>query len=398
MSQWEGQDGLYHINGCPHITKMPRKPVSVGVEFKGLSDADTRMILKLEINKGKTENDKKEHAKQGWGTGVTLRLTKSYYNTWRTVIGDSAFASVKTLSNLFSNGLLFVGMVKTASTKYPINYLSNYLKSCEPGTSRMLSATIPGTNNELMYAIGWKHSNISTVIANAGLTTDGSPYINSYTHLVENNNVIEEEHVSEEITRPQMVSLYYENYNAIDINDHLRQDSLALEEVWGTTKWYIRLFTTILGITFTDSYFGWKYEKFTLSGVQNANELKFNSFLDTLAYELIYNEYITEGRELRSQDTDVSYYYLFCFFSRTLYKQDLFIHELKLLREHAYYTSKEKQLDRCRRNCSVCNTQTSYYCALCSSVDIDGKIYAVCRPVRNGKSCLDGHREKLLQG
>ena len=34
MSQWEGKELKYHPLGCPHVTKLPRKPVSCCVEGK----------------------------------------------------------------------------------------------------------------------------------------------------------------------------------------------------------------------------------------------------------------------------------------------------------------------------------------------------------------------------
>ena len=76
-------------------------------------------MLKLEIMEGKERNNAKEYNELGFGTAVTLRLTKEYHNTNRTVIMDSAFASLKCVTNLKLNGLFTCGMVKTASRGYP---------------------------------------------------------------------------------------------------------------------------------------------------------------------------------------------------------------------------------------------------------------------------------------
>lgn len=56
-----------------------------------------------------------------------------------------------------------------------------------------------------------------------------------------------------------MVEKFYEYFNTIDVHDHLRQGSLAMEESWATKYWRHRLFTTILGMIFTNNFLIYKY-------------------------------------------------------------------------------------------------------------------------------------------
>lgn len=50
---------------------------------------------------------------------MTLRLVQPWFGSKRTVIGDSAFASFSTCVALLSMGLFFIGIVKTATSKFP---------------------------------------------------------------------------------------------------------------------------------------------------------------------------------------------------------------------------------------------------------------------------------------
>lgn len=53
MSLWLGADGKHQSHGMPHVTKIKRKPRGIGGELKNLADASSRIMLKLEIQKGK---------------------------------------------------------------------------------------------------------------------------------------------------------------------------------------------------------------------------------------------------------------------------------------------------------------------------------------------------------
>ena len=81
--------------GLPHQAKIIRKPEGVGTEIRNLIDGESQIMLKLEIQESKTEMAKKENVNLGEqaGTAGVLRLVKGYFQTWRTVICDSAFGS-----------------------------------------------------------------------------------------------------------------------------------------------------------------------------------------------------------------------------------------------------------------------------------------------------------------
>ena len=101
MSSWKGGESAYRVEGMPHKTKIARKLEGVGAEMKALCDGNSGILLRLDIMEGKQRQASKEfHGEFGEGTAVTLRLTKDYFGTNRTIHADSAFSSVKTAEAL----------------------------------------------------------------------------------------------------------------------------------------------------------------------------------------------------------------------------------------------------------------------------------------------------------
>jgi hypothetical protein len=262
-------------------------------------------MLKLEIMEGKERNNAKEYNELGFGTAVTLRLTKKYHNTNRTVIMDSAFASLKCVTNLKLNGLFTCGMVKTASRGYPKAFLVEKLAQLERGESYILIKNHQEANQAPIYAVAWKNTNNVTIITNRGENVLVDPYIESYTHIVEVDGVLQDQKETNEISRTDMIKLYYDNYSKIDIHNHYRQSSVAMERVWATKSWVHRLFGTILGIIFTDCFLAYLLEYNQNNEDNPTKSYKLMEYLDKLAYQLIHNRYLNNNRGLRNQDDEV---------------------------------------------------------------------------------------------
>ncbi|KAL1516062.1 hypothetical protein AB1Y20_002674 [Prymnesium parvum] len=105
---------------------IKRKPEPCGVEFKNIGDAQSGIILFLEMTEGKAEQLRPEYYQEyGATTSCTLRLTAPWHGSKRDIGGDSWleswFASVKTAQALARKGLYFVGDVKTATSRYPVD-------------------------------------------------------------------------------------------------------------------------------------------------------------------------------------------------------------------------------------------------------------------------------------
>ena len=57
-----------------------------------------------------------------------------------------------------------------------------------------------------------------------------------------------------DVARPSILLRYFDQSNAVDVNNQVRQGNLALEECWVTGNGWFRLFTTFIGWTVTDTW------------------------------------------------------------------------------------------------------------------------------------------------
>ncbi|GMF17700.1 unnamed protein product [Phytophthora lilii] len=167
MSSWQGSEEKYTHDGIPHLTKIQRKPEGVSAELKSIGDGDTGSLLGLEIMEGaQRQRQKAYNAEFGEGTAVVLRLAQPYAGSGRTVVADSAFASVKTLVQLNSMlGLYFMGMVKTATKEYPMAYLKSWSSISRPRDSHTVMES-SCSNGSKMYALCWNDRKPKPMISN----------------------------------------------------------------------------------------------------------------------------------------------------------------------------------------------------------------------------------------
>ncbi|POM58710.1 Hypothetical protein PHPALM_36607 [Phytophthora palmivora] len=156
MSSWQGREEKYTHDGIPHLTKIKRKPEGVGTEVKSIADGDTGVLLGLEIMEGAhRQRQKAYNAEFGEGSG-------------RTIVADSAFASVKTLVQLnLLLGLYFMGMVKTATKEYPLEYLQCWSSTdCPRGSHVVMESNC--VNGTKMYALCWTDRKPKMITSNRG--------------------------------------------------------------------------------------------------------------------------------------------------------------------------------------------------------------------------------------
>ena len=105
---------------------------------------------------------------------------------------------------------------------------------------------------------------------------------------------------------PIVFEQLFDNLPKIDIHDHLRQGTLALEKSWATHSWTKRVFSTVLGVSvavhsfdfsaaflfqllqmsMTDAFFA-----FNIGTDPSAEKPSFADWLSRLAHQLINNEF-----------------------------------------------------------------------------------------------------------
>ena len=106
------------------------------------------------------------------------------------------------------------------------------------------------------------------------------------------------------IPRPVIVEKFFEFFfSTIDVHDHYRQGSLAIEREWITHTWWHRTFGTIFGICVVDAYLASRYES-DKDFLASTDVVDFTTFMDLLAHQLIHNIYISSSTSLRRRSDE----------------------------------------------------------------------------------------------
>ena len=170
MSSWISRKQDRTADGIPHLTKIIRKPKGVGTEIKCVADGLVGIMLCIEICEAES---KKKWSHLPAGTAQTLRLSEPWHGTGRIIVADSAFSSVTTAIELKKCGLLFTGVVKTASREFPKEYLNDACKYRHKGDHICLTTIIDNCN---LIALGWKDKTIKSFVSTCGTTQSGEPH------------------------------------------------------------------------------------------------------------------------------------------------------------------------------------------------------------------------------
>jgi hypothetical protein len=284
MSSWRGDEMVLAHESVMHVTKIQRKPKSVGVEFKGVADGDSHILLQLEIQKAKGENERKPFADQfPFHVAIVLRLCAYWFGSGRRVIGDAAFSSLLTCTALLANGLFYLGIVKTATKGFCVEYCKSW-EASNPvrGTHKAISTTVEvlGVPRKVISAL-WcsKKDHVKKVIGTCSTTLPGEPIIVQRSKRVqvqveEADGGESDEDIDEApaagiwvtqkrmvpTNRPKIVQDLFRDFGTIDLHDRYRQGILRLEIAWRTRSMWQRLFATIEGMIVTDAYLAWIYD------------------------------------------------------------------------------------------------------------------------------------------
>ena len=127
MSKWNGLGGFWINIGLPQFVAMDRKPVD-GCEIQNICCARSRVMLRLKLVEAAEEEDAHtQDDDEGFPHGfkVLRFLSSPWAHTDRLICSDSYFASVTAVEELEKLGLRFIGVVKTATKKFPMAYLDS---------------------------------------------------------------------------------------------------------------------------------------------------------------------------------------------------------------------------------------------------------------------------------
>ncbi|KAG7341012.1 transposase IS4 [Nitzschia inconspicua] len=256
---------------------MDRKP-EAECEVQNAADGESGVILRLKLVN--TELEAREDDGLTLGARVAKYLVESWARTDRFVCGDSFFASVATAKELKSMGLRFIGVVKTASSHYPMTWLSS-VELSNRGDHKGL-VHLDNDGNPDMMAFVWVDRERRYFISNCSSLVEGDPHVRNRWRQVDD---MQAEPEREELTvpTPKVCNIFYDTCAAIDRNNRHRQDNLQIERKIETKNWATRAGTTILVMCIVDAWLVYK-------GATRTSETQ-SEFYSWLAVELIDNSY-----------------------------------------------------------------------------------------------------------
>ena len=102
-----------------------------------------------------------------------------------------------------------------------------------------------------MRAAGWKDKGLHYLLSTRGTPDPGEPSIKQ---RVSRKDLMDVYTKSISVPRPKIVELIHDRLNTIDVANHHRQSTYALEEAWKTKFWGQRIMATTLGIAMTNAW------------------------------------------------------------------------------------------------------------------------------------------------
>jgi hypothetical protein len=185
MSEWQPRTTAK--GGLPHLSYIKRKTKPLGTEFKNVADAQTGIMLHLEIQKGKDgmkgaeyvhelgaqsacavrlggatalrniadrdqeeerqETEGNEPTKEGGGEGQQAGT--------RLCLGGAWFGSVRAAVKHAKLGIQFTGQIKTTHREFPKAACERFLDGKPVGSHCVATATVDGIR---LIALGYKCS------------------------------------------------------------------------------------------------------------------------------------------------------------------------------------------------------------------------------------------------
>lgn len=342
---------------------IDRKPEN-GCEIQNACCGRSTVMLRLKIVK--TAEEEATHLEEDQvgllhGTKVLLSLIEPWIYSRRTVLGDSYFASVGAAEKLASLGLGFIGVVKTATKRFPMRYLSQLELQVRGDRKGVVHRNEAGTPD--MLAFVWMDKNRRYFIATSSSLQVGVPYVRDRWRQVDQTPNAMAERVELTVPQPKACEIYYSGCGKIDQHNRHRQGSLNLEKKLQVKDWAKRVNTSIFGMIVVDTWL-------VFDGCTDAKETQ-KDFYALLAEELIDNVF-DNGRGLRERSPEQGQ------------RDSLSMYDAGQLQvgfgPHVTPTKRKRKLHDgtdtrhlLQGRCVVCRAKTSGQCSQCND-DYGGKV------------------------
>ena len=383
MSRWYGQGGHWINHGLPMYVAIDRKPEN-GCEIQNAACGRSGVMLRLKIVKtAEEENASAEADDDGnnHGTNVLKFLVEPWVRTDRCICADSYFALVNAVTVMRTMGLRFIGVVKTATKKFPMSYLSN-LELVQRGDYKGLVAR--GTDGQpTMLSFVWMDRDQRYFVASASSLDSGVPYSRNRWRQVSLELDALPENVELTIPQPKAAEVYYRTCGVIDQHNCHRQDNLKTKKKLETKKWDMRVNLTIFSMIVVDTWL-------VYSQATGSTELQ-SEFYVRLAEELIDNNIDSRPQRQRnsgengSDSNDESPVML-----RTGRVRAGVSCHLTPTKRRRRTAGGELTVQRLQGRCIECGKKTTYLCSACMDKDDESKTPWLCHTEKR-PACFANH-------
>jgi Transposase IS4 len=306
MSRWYGIGGDYINKGLPMYVAIDRKPENgceiqnvccgrsgVMLQLKIVKTSQEQRIIAMEQTRGERDNERElegalEENDSGLphGAVVLSQLVSPLFHSNRLVCADSYFSSVAAAEELKRNGLRYIGVVKTATKKFPMELFKARIMLGGRGERYGLVANDSEGRPSLLSFV-WVDRERRYFIATAGSLAPGTDCVRYRWRQQDKTPDAEPNRISYTIPQPRAAEIYYSCCEKIDQHNRDRQDTLMLERKVQTKDWSLRVNMTLLGMIFVDTWKVW--QQFTYNNTEAIETQK--SFYGTLSAEMIDNTY-----------------------------------------------------------------------------------------------------------
>ncbi len=318
------------------------------------------------------------------GCNVLHELVEPWANTGRCVVGDSYFASVQAALRLFTIGLRFIGVIKTATTGYPMTYLGRVLLPEGKGDRHGVVTVDEATGCQLL-AFVWCDRDRRYFISTCSSLANGTTIERTRWRQIDTSPNADPERKLIEVPQPKCCESYYSACSNIDRHNRSRQSNLMIEKKVRVTVFDKRINTSLFGMMAVDAWF-------LFSGIRRGDRIQYAN--ERVFYECLIEQLIDNKLDAAQASTRGS---------KNKRRSDA----EALLNEHQFPDSipshlqlisvtptkrykKGKTNHRLQGRCLVCNKPATTVCRLCQRDDPLGKTqFWICD--KAGKRCMGKH-------
>jgi heat shock protein HspQ len=309
ISRWYGQGGDWINHGLPMYVAIDRKPEN-GCEIQDACCGRSGVMIQLLIVKTKKEqaNQMTLEANENHGTAILKKLVNAWSFSERVVCADSYFASFNAVEHLRRIGLKFVGVVKTATRKFPMHVLQTRRLHDRGDRYALVHKDDDGRPD--MFAFVWLDRERRYFISSGPCLVEGEPYRRFRWRQIDDVTTDNPpERIELIVEQPKAAEVYYSVCGKVDQHNRDRQATLGLETKLKTNDWSLRVNLTIFAMIVVDAWKVWA----ALSNPDNDenpdNVESQKTFYGHLAAELIDNTVDRVGgyassRQIRSPNDD----------------------------------------------------------------------------------------------